>query len=131
MILVVAAIIRRDETILLTRRPPDAHLPNLWEFPGGKVEPGESLIEALRRELLEELGVHAEVRDEYYATIHHYPTKTIDLHFFNCTIIDGEPRAIEVAEFRWVKSADLRAYEFPKADLELVERLARPHPSQS
>ena len=131
MILVVAAIIRRDETILLTRRPPDAHLPNLWEFPGGKVEPGESLIEALRRELLEELGVHAEVRDEYYATIHHYPGKTIDLHFFNCTIIDGEPRAIEVAEFRWVKSADLRAYEFPKADLELVERLARPHPSQS
>ena len=131
MILVVAAIIRRDETILLTRRPPDAHLPNLWEFPGGKVEPGESLIEALRRELLEELGVLAEVRDEYYATIHHYPTKTIDLHFFNCTIIDGEPRAIEVAEFRWVKFADLRAYEFPKADLELVERLARPHPSQS
>jgi mutator protein MutT len=131
VITVVAAIIRRDEHILLTRRPADAHLPNLWEFPGGKVEPGESSIDALRRELLEELGVHAEVHDEYYSTIHHYPARSVDLHFFNCTIIDGEPRAIEVAEFRWVKPEDLRSYEFPKADLELVERLARPHPSRS
>ena len=53
----------------------------------------------------------------------------MELHFFNCTIIDGEPRAIEVAEFRWVKSADLLSYKFPEADLELVERLARPHSS--
>jgi mutator protein MutT len=130
VITVAAAIIRRDGRILLTRRLPDAHLPNLWEFPGGKVEPGESLIDALRRELLEELGVHADVRDEYYTTVHHYPTKSVDLHFFNCTIIDGEPRAIEVAAFRWVKPEDLHSYEFPKADLELVERLERPHPSQ-
>jgi mutator protein MutT len=131
VITVVAAIIRRDGLLLLTRRRSDAHLPNLWEFPGGKVEPGESFIEALRRELLEELGVHAEIHDEYYTTIHHYPTKSVDLHFFNCTIIEGEPRAIEVAEFRWVKPSDLSSYEFPKADLELVDRLARPHPSQS
>jgi mutator protein MutT len=131
LITVAAAIIRQGEHILLTRRQPDAHLPNLWEFPGGKVEPGESLSEALRRELLEELGVRAEIRDEYYATIHHYPTKSVDLHFFNCVIIDGEPRAIEVAEFRWVKPEELSSYEFPKADLELVERLARPHPSRS
>jgi len=130
LITVAAAIIRKDELILLTRRRPDAHLPDLWEFPGGKVEPGESLSDALRRELLEELGVGAEIRDEYYATIHHYPTKSVDLHFFNCEIISGEPRAIEVAEFRWVKPVDLFTYEFPKADLELVARLARPHPSQ-
>ena len=131
MITVAAAIIRKGDYILLTLRRRDAHLPNLWEFPGGKIEPGESLIDALRRELLEELGVHAEVHDEYYATIHHYPTKSVDLHFFNCTIVDGEPIAIEVAEFRWVKPEDLRSYEFPKADIELVERLARPHPSRS
>ena len=131
MITVAAAIIRKGDYILLTRRRPDAHLPNLWEFPGGKIEPGESLSDALRRELLEELGVHAEVHDECYATIHHYPTKSVDLHFFNCTIVDGEPIAIEVAEFRWVKPEDLRSYEFPKADIELVERLARPHPSRS
>ena len=131
MITVAAAIIKRNDEILLTRRKPDAHLGNMWEFPGGKVEPGESLIAALQRELREELGIHAEVQDEYYATIHRYPAKTVDLHFFNCRIIDGEPQAIEVAEFRWVKPADLHSYEFPEADLELIERLARPHPSRS
>ena len=87
--------------------------------------------DALRRELREELGIDANVRDEYYTTIHHYPAKSVDLHFFNCTIIEGEPRAIEVAEFRWVKPADFHAYEFPEADLELIKRLVRPHPSRS
>ena|SRR5688572_2761712 len=108
---------------------PDAHLANLWEFPGGKVEHGESLVEALQREMREELGIDVEVRDEYYTTIHHYPTKSVELHFFNCVIVEGEPRAIEVAEFRWVKPADLHSFEFPEADFELIERLARPHPS--
>ena len=138
MIIVAAAIIRRNEHILLSRRKPDAHLPNLWEFPGGKVEPGESLTAALQRELREELGIDVEVSDEYYTTTHQYPTKSVELHFFNCTITDGidgidgthsEPRAIDVAEFRWVKPADLCSYEFPEADGELVERLARPLPS--
>jgi mutator protein MutT len=131
VIKVAAAIIRRSDYILLTRRRPDSHLPNLWEFPGGKVEAGESMADALQRELREELGIHAEIHDEYYSTIHHYREKSVDLHFFNCTIIEGEPRAIEVAEFRWVKPADLHSYEFPEADFELVERLARPHPSPS
>ena len=129
MIIVTAAIIRRNGYILLSRRRPDAHLPNLWEFPGGKVEPGESLTGALQRELREELGVDVEVGTEYYTTTHHYPTKSVELHFFNCRILDGEPHAIDVAEFRWVNRTDLRAYEFPEADLELVERLARPLPS--
>ena len=129
MILVTAAIILKDGLILLTRRRPDAHLPNLWEFPGGKVEPGESLTAALQREIHEELGINIDVGDEYYTTTHRYATKSVELHFFKCTIVDGEPRAIEVAEFCWVKSADLLTYEFPEADLELVKRLARPHPS--
>jgi mutator protein MutT len=129
LILVTAAIIRRDGRILLTRRKPDAHLANLWEFPGGKVEPGESLITALEREIREELGITIDVGDEYYTTTHHYATKSVELHFFNCSIVDGQPRAIEVAEFCWVKSADLLTYEFPEADLELVKRLSRPHPS--
>lgn len=129
MITVSAAIIRRNEHILLSRRKPDAHLPNVWEFPGGKVEPGESLTAALQRELREELGIDVEVNDEYYTTTHHYPAKSVELHFFNCTILGGEPRAIDVAEFRWVKPTALRSYEFPEADIELVERLARPLPS--
>ena len=129
MIIVAAAIIRRDQHILLTKRPSNVHLPNLWEFPGGKVEAGESLEAALRRELREELDIEANVLDEFFTTTHHYPTKSVELHFFNCTIASGEPRAVEVAEFRWVKSSELHAYEFPEADRELIERLARPHSS--
>ena len=130
MTVVVAAIIRRGDSILLTRRPPNVHLPNLWEFPGGKVEAGESLTSALQRELREELGIEAEVSDEYYTTTHHYQIKTVELHFFNCAIARGEPRALEVAEFRWVKTSALRSYKFPEADLELIEMLARPHSSR-
>jgi mutator protein MutT len=129
VIIVVAAIIHRHQHILLTKRPADVHLPNLWEFPGGKVEAGESLEAALRRELREELDIEANVADEFFTTTHHYPTKSIELHFFNCSIASGEPRAVEVAECRWVKPADLHAYEFPEADRELLERLARPHSS--
>jgi mutator protein MutT len=129
VITVVAAIIHRGSEVLLTRRKPDAHLANLWEFPGGKVEQGESLTAALKRELTEELGILVEVNDEFYATVHQYAARGVDLHFFNCVIVQGEPRAIDVAEFRWVLSSELRAYEFPEADRELVERLARPHPS--
>src|SRR5215510_6113101 len=85
VIIVAAAIILRDQHILLTRRRADGHLPNLWEFPGGKVESGESLPEALQRELHEELGITVTVHDEYHATTHHYPAKSVELHFFNCT----------------------------------------------
>ena len=129
MIIVAAAIIHKDRHILLTKRPSNVHLANLWEFPGGKVEPGESLEAALQRELREELDIEASVIDEFYATTHYYPEKSVELHFFNCAIVSGEPRAIEVAEFRWVKPSDLYVYEFPEADRELVERLARPHSS--
>jgi mutator protein MutT len=129
VIIVVAGIIHRDSTILLTKRPANVHLPNLWEFPGGKVEAGESLEAALRRELREELDIDTNVMDEFFTTSHHYPTKSVELHFFNCTIASGEPRAIESPELRWVRAGDLYAYEFPEADRELIERLARPHSS--
>ena len=129
MIQVAAAIIHRAQSTLLTRRRPGSHLPDLWEFPGGKVEPGESFTDALRRELREELGIEVEVLDEFHTVTHHYPETSVELHFFNCAIVQGEPRAIEVAEFRWVNSSDLLSYDFPEADLELVKRLVRPHPS--
>ena len=123
MITVVAAIIRRDWKILITRRFDHVHLPGLWEFPGGKVESGESLGVALKREIQEELGVDITVHEEYFRIEHEYPTKTIRLHFFTCTIDTGIPTAIDVADLKWVTPSELASYEFPEADRELVARL--------
>ena len=122
-ITVVAAIIRRSNNILITRRFDDVHLPGYWEFPGGKVEPDESLPAALEREILEELGVNIRVEDEYFTVEHDYPSRTIRLHFFNCSIIQNEPQPIEVAELRWVDPAELCDFQFPPADEELLKRL--------
>ena len=122
-ITVVAAIIRRNNKILITRRFDDVHLPGYWEFPGGKVEPDESLPTALEREILEELGVRIRVEDEYFTIEHDYPSRTIRLHFFNCSILQNEPQPIEVADLRWVEPAELGNFQFPPADEELIKRL--------
>ncbi len=122
---VVAAIIRRGGQILITQRFDHVHLPGLWEFPGGKVEGGESLQAALEREIMEELGVKIRVHDEFFTVEHDYPTKSVRLHFFNCSIIEGEPQLIEVADMRWVHPQDLGQFDFPPADAELIARLQR------
>jgi 8-oxo-dGTP diphosphatase len=123
---VVAAIIRRGAQILITRRFDHVHLPGLWEFPGGKVEAGESLTGALEREIGEELGLRIHVQDEFLTVDHDYPTKSVRLHFFNCSIVDGEPRPIEVADIRWVDPEDLGQFDFPEADKELIAKLQMP-----
>jgi 8-oxo-dGTP diphosphatase len=120
---VAAAIIRRGTRILITRRLDNVHLGGLWEFPGGKVEPGESLEFALQREISEELGVRVRVGDKFFTVEHDYPTKSVNLHFFNCIVVDGEPRPLEVADLRWVEPRDLNQFQFPAADSELIERL--------
>jgi 8-oxo-dGTP diphosphatase len=122
-VIVVAAIIRKDGRILITRRPNDVHLAGLWEFPGGKVEPGESLEVALQREILEELGIKIRVYDEFFRIDHDYPRKSVRLHFFNCTVSEGEAQCLEVAELQWIKPEDLLNYEFPPADTELLAKL--------
>ncbi|HEX4999034.1 MAG TPA: 8-oxo-dGTP diphosphatase MutT [Terriglobia bacterium] len=125
VITVVAAIIRRDEKILITRRPQGAHLGGLWEFPGGKTEPGELLEAALKREILEELGVEISVLEERFAVEHAYPEKTVGLHFFECRIESGEPAAIAVDDILWVPPQDLALYDFPEADKDLIALLTR------
>ena len=120
---VVAAIIRRADEILITQRPDGVHLARLWEFPGGKVEPGESLVSALHREIVEELGVKVRVNDEFFTVDHDYPTKSVRVHFFNCTILEGEPSPIGVADICWVKPQHLDNYRFPPADEGLIRRL--------
>ena len=120
---VVAAIIRKQQKILITQRLKDAHLAGYWEFPGGKVETGESLEVALVREIIEELGLKIRVLDEFYTIEHDYPNQAVRIHFFDCTIIEGEARALEVADFRWVSPSSLCDYKFPPADAQLISKL--------
>jgi mutator protein MutT len=121
-IVVLAAIVEEDGRFLLARRMKGTHLENLWEFPGGKCEPGETHEACLARELLEELGVAATVGAEIYTTEHAYPERTVRLHFRRC-VIDGPPRPVLGQELRWVDRAELETLEFPAADLELVRML--------
>ena len=122
---VVAAIIRDNQKILITQRFDNVHLPGLWEFPGGKVEPDESLTAGLEREIREELGVTILVGDEFFSVVHDYSPKSVRLHFFNCSIIDGEPHPLEVADMRWVRPEELGQFEFPPADADLIAILRR------
>jgi mutator protein MutT len=123
-LVVVAAVVDRDGSFLLTTRPAGTHLAGQWEFPGGKVEPGERLDECLRRELLEELAVHVLVGREIFATTHAYPERTVELHFFECEM-EGEPQPLLGQEIRWVPRAELPVVELPEADAALIRRLAR------
>jgi 8-oxo-dGTP diphosphatase len=125
MITVVAAVICRDGKILITRRVDTAHLPGLWEFPGGKVEQGETLKAALMREIREEVGVNVIVFDQCLSIEHEYPRKSVKLHFFNCAIVAGIPRSIQVADLSWVTPPELTTYSFPEADREIILRLQK------
>jgi 8-oxo-dGTP diphosphatase len=120
---VVAAIIEREGRILVCRRHPDHAHPLKWEFPGGKIEPGESPREALARELEEELGIHAEVGDEAARYEFSYPGKPpILLIFLHVTRYTGEPRNRIFAEIAWETPDRLSAYDFLAGDVEFVRR---------
>ena len=120
---VVAAIIRKDEKILITQRLDNVHLARLWEFPGGKVEAGESLQMALRREIREELGIEIRINDKVLTLDYDYPTKSVRLHFFYCTVLDGDARPLNVGDLRWVSPDDIVNYQFPPADAEIINIL--------
>lgn len=120
---VVAAVIEREGKLLITRRPEGRHLSGFWEFPGGKPEPGETLEDALRREIKEELGADAHPGERIETVDWEYPDKRVSLVFFRCSI-RGEPRPLEGQEMAWVTRADLARYEFPPADAALIERLS-------
>lgn len=121
-IVVAAAVVHRGGKILITRRPAGKHLAGLWEFPGGKVSPGESPPEALRREIREELGAEVMVGAPLETVDWQYPDRRVRLLFFGCAI-EGEPRALEGQELAWVSPGELSGYEFPPADARLIELL--------
>ena len=124
-IVVLAAIVESDdEKLLVTRRLDGTHLAGMWEFPGGKCEPGESHEDCLTRELAEELGVPGIVGAELRVTTHDYTDRLIRLHFRQCRIV-GEPKPMLGQEIRWVRRDELAALEFPPADRELIALLTK------
>jgi len=121
---VVAAVVRRDDgRLLISQRNADDMLGGYWEFPGGKVDPGEDLKTAVRRELLEELGIETEIGAEIHRIVHPYPDRDVRLVFFDARIVSGEPQKLEVADFRWVTLDEIMDYQFPEADLPLLKQL--------
>jgi mutator protein MutT len=122
----VAAVIRREDgRLLITQRLADDTLGGYWEFPGGKVDPGEALPDALARELMEELGVEARIGAQIHHIVHAYPDRDVRLYFFEARIVSGEPRKLEVADLRWVTLNELMDYQFPEADRPLLEQLRK------
>ena len=122
---VVAAEAERDGRYLITQRRPEATLPLLWEFPGGKVEPGETDSEALTRELSEEMAIEVEVGDEVLAVMREYDKYFIDFHVYSVRISSAEIQRVQVHDFKWVTVAELADYDFPAADQESVDQLLR------
>lgn len=123
-IVVLAAVVERDGAFLLTRRLEGTHLAGTWEFPGGKCEPDESHEACLRRELMEELGVDAEIGEEIFTITHTYPERIVELHFRTCTL-NAAPAPQIGQQMQWARREDLDALEFPEADRELIELLRR------
>jgi 8-oxo-dGTP diphosphatase len=124
VIRVVAAVIERDGSYLITQRKESAVLPLLWEFPGGRVEPGETDTGALGREVFHRIGAEVIVEDKLGEHLHEYDAYDVHLSLFACRLPEGiEPASRSVREVRWVKSSELDDYEFPPADQSTMSKL--------
>ena len=119
---IAIAVVEHEGGFLVGRRPANVPLAGLWEFPGGKLQTGETAEVAAARECLEETGVAVQVAAEYPAVEHDYAHDRIELHFFHCTPID--PIRPPREPFRWIRRAELAALEFPAANRAILDRLA-------
>jgi len=122
---IAVGLVFDGDQLLIQRRPDEGLLGGLWEFPGGKQEEGESLEEACRRELKEELGIDVAIESPFYTLSHAYSHFKITLHAFRCRIGSGTPTAREDQPFRWVGIDELDDYAFPRANRRLIEELHR------
>ena len=121
---VVAALIQDDEgRYLITRRRGGSHLAGMWEFPGGKREAGESLENAMRRELTEELSASFGVGEKVETVRWEYPERTVIIHFYRCRLESGTIEPRESQAMQWVAPEHLTEFDFPPADRELIARL--------
>lgn len=123
-LIVSAGVVRRGGRIMLCRRKPEAHNGLKWEFPGGKLEPGETPEAALIRELQEELDITVEVGRILDAVLCRYPDRDVLVLFYPCAILSNEPRPVDCAEIAWVAPEELPDYDFSGADAEFVRRMA-------
>ncbi len=121
---VVGAVFTRNGKVLAAKRGPYKALPGLWEFPGGKIEPGESAEQALRRELAEELRVDVEVGEYLTTTVHEYDFGTVSLSTYFVDLPAAEPQLTEHVELRWLDKHELFDVEWAPADIPAVELLA-------
>ena len=124
-LLVTAALIEQDGLMLIAQRRLDDNFPGYWEFPGGKIEPGESPEEALQRECKEELDIEIEVGRIYDVVFHRYEDLNVLLLFYVCRIISGSPCALHCEKFEWTPRTELELekFRFLPADIPLIAQL--------
>jgi 8-oxo-dGTP diphosphatase len=120
---VVAAVLERDGRYLITQRRPTAVLPLMWEFPGGRVETGETDTQALKREVMHRLGAEIECGKLISFVSHPYEHYVVDLHLYDCRVVAGHLRAVNVNAFRWVTSDEFDRLPFTPADEASMNKL--------
>ena len=120
---VVAALIWQGDKFMICQRPAHKTRGLLWEFVGGKVEPGETKEQALIRECREELAVTLSVGDVFMDVTHEYPDLTVHLTLFNATIAEGEPQKLEHSDIKWITPSETANYEFCPADEEILAKI--------
>lgn len=119
----VAVIWNDQQQILIDRRRPEGAMGGLWEFPGGKVEVGETITECIQREISEELGISVAVGEHLITIDHTYTTLRVTLTVHHCRLIAGVPQPLECAEVRWVNLDELEQFTFPEANTQIIDAL--------
>lgn len=119
----VAVIANNEGKVLIDRRKTQGEMGGLWEFPGGKIEPGETIEECIAREIKEELDIKIAVGDRLTTIAHNYQTFKVTLYVHLCQHLSGVPRPIECEEIHWVEISSMNQYQFPQANTEIINLL--------
>jgi 8-oxo-dGTP diphosphatase len=122
-LVVTAAVIEQENTVLIAQRKPGSHLALKWEFPGGKLEWGEDPRDGLKREIREELGIEIEVGDVVEVVSHTYEDRQIVLIAYKCRYVSGTVQMLDVHDVRWVRPEELRTVDLSPADVPIVDKL--------
>ena len=117
------AVIHKQGKILIDRRKKQGEMGGLWEFPGGKIKAGETVEECIEREIKEELNIKIIIGDRLTTITHAYQTFNITLYVHNCQHLSGEPQPLECEEIHWVEPERLNQYQFPQANLQIIDLL--------